>query len=339
MSFHQTLQAQPILPKILMIGDGGVSENVRAAMPGKALAARGWTVLAGRFEAIRKEDVHHDVAVLSRIVSPTFVSWLRDQSIRVIMDIDDNFYAIPRTHPGWRTVGAGSPTYLSQLTECLLMADLVTVTTPELVTELGKYNPKIHVIPNGWDATNPHWKIKYFHPDNINIGWAGTITHREDFQLILPSLLRLAKKYPWVKLLIGGDPKIYEMLRNVPERQKQFLPMVPFYFYPHVLSYLDLWLAPLVDNAFNRSKSDIKLVDAGASRTAFVASKIANYERWGDGGMLIDPSCEWFEDLDWLVRDPMARQQLAQAGWEKAQTREITQLTPMWEKAIMEALA
>jgi glycosyltransferase involved in cell wall biosynthesis len=219
----------------------------------------------------------------------------------------------------------------------MMDADLLTVSTRELAKRFDFFNRNIQVIPNGWSADNPYWKRFYPH-DGVHIGWAGTITHREDFKLCLSALLEVTRRYPEAKIFIGGDVEIYQMLKQVPEKQKFFLPMMTYEDYPHMLGFFDILIAPLIDDEFNRAKSDIKLVDAGAKGIPWVASSIEFYREWKDGGYIAGYKDDWIQALSHLVRMPGHREDVGEWGHKKALTREMGTLVHTWIRAIEFAL-
>lgn len=324
-------------PSVLFLGDGGVSEEVRVKMPADRLVRYGWEATAQRGAKMNVHDITQDILVLSRVVYPPAIEILHQKGKKVIFDIDDNFFAIPPKHPGYKYVGKGNPDYISQLETCLRTCDIITTTTPELKTLFLQYNPKVVVIPNGWDKFNKLWRVKYAH-DTINIGWAGTITHRTDILQVKDTLIKLVKGNPKIVLYIGGDPEIYLLFHSLPEKQKCFIPMLPYEYYPHLFSYLDIWLAPLADDEFNQGKSDIKLVEAGTSGTCWVASDTPSYARWAAGGLLVSGNNSWYSQLCILINDRNLRKNLAMEGRQAANWREMGMLLSQWEEVFVQVM-
>lgn len=315
--------------KIVMVGDGGVSEAVRIKMPAGALAMR-HQVQVFSYTQNQIPLVPCDVAILSRCPHVELVKQFKNNGARVLIDIDDDFFAIPPQHPGYESVGKNSP-FAKGLRESIRHCDGLIVSTPELAERYQTLAPIRAVIPNGWSDRDGWSRTKVPHRGLV-IAWAGTITHRQDFSLVQETLISAAARAPHVRIRIGGDPEIYQLLGPVPEYQKTFLPMLPFRNYVTAFQDVDLWLAPLVDDPFNRAKSDVKLVEAGATGTPFLASCLPQYLRWNAGGLYALPG-EWSENLAALIDSPQLRADLAEEGWKKAQERNITQLVALWERA------
>jgi len=86
---------------------------------------------------------------------------------------------------------------------------------------------------------------------------------------------------------------------------------------------VDILLVPMRDTPFNRCQSDRRLVEAGARRLPWIASPIPAFITWETGGLIADTPDEWFSHLGQLILDPDLRSTLGQAGWRKAESREM----------------
>jgi glycosyltransferase involved in cell wall biosynthesis len=139
-----------------------------------------------------------------------------------------------------------------------------------------------------------------------------------------------------------GDPEIYRMFATTPEKQKLFMPMVPYELYPLMLSLWDIMLVPLLENHFNMAKSDIKLVEAGAKGIPYIASKMPVYEPWfkevGNKAGMLSTNNEWYENIKYLVQNPEERMKMGKAGKAAAKTREMMELGKLWRAVIDQAI-
>ena len=168
----------------------------------------------------------------------------KKRGIEVIVDLDDDFMAIPKDEPTYNTVGFGHPEGIQHLIGSIQMADKLVCATEVLAKRYTTFNPHTLVIPNYWDDYNPFWNNRWKH-EGVWIGWAGTPTHRNDFAPLVPVIEQVLRENPTARILIANDKVLYEMLRKVPESQKLFLYGVPYLEYPLVLSGFDILLAPL----------------------------------------------------------------------------------------------
>jgi len=280
---------------------------------------------------------HYDLVILSRPNNPKFIYPFKSKRIPVLVDIDDDFWNIPKKHVGYNHVGPGNEVAIAGIEECLKQAHAISTSTENLQIKLKeKFGDKVFIIDNGWNSDNDNWnKSLIKRNDNVvNIGWAGTITHREDFKLCLNALIKITDTFKESRILIGGDPDIYLMLNNINENQKMFLPPVEYFEFPAIVGSFDILLAPLLENPFNAAKSDIKLVDAGARKIPWVASRAPNYLKWYEGGEFASTTDEWVEHISEFIRGKARRRRYGEAGYQKALTRESKELIKLWITAI-----
>ncbi|MDT8897641.1 tetratricopeptide repeat protein [Thermanaerothrix sp. 4228-RoL] len=313
----------PIFRTILFCGSGEVSD-FRLHLPARWLKQVGYHtrfILYPQPKDIESADVVIFLRPHIRRESMQALAECVRKGKTIIVDIDDDFHNIPVHHPGYYHCGPGNPNILRALELAIGAAAVLVVSTPTLAERYGHLAHRVQVIPNGWDDENPNWEQPAPPHTGINVGWAGTATHREDILLVRNELLHFLRSYPEVKLFIGGDPQIFELFKPLPERQKVFLPFRLPNEYPLMLANFDILLAPLANNRFNQAKSDIKLVEAGARRLPWVASPLPAYQTWGVGGIFAETPSSWGDALSTLVRDSQLRQQLGAAGRKKSEAR------------------
>ena len=302
-------------------------------MPAAELARRGHkTKVLPIYELVNVPAADFDIVVFQRPVYPlaNLIAVAKENGAKIIVDLDDDFLGIPETHPG-RQQYAG-PEAIHNLMLALGSCDALVVSTEEMRKRYGgKTVKRTVVIPNGWDATNMLWKARLPH-DTINIGWCGSLTHREDQELIRNPLLRLARERADVRIVIGADEAFYKSFK-LPESQKVFIPGVTYPDYPAMLAWFDILLAPLKDTEFNRAKSDIKLVEAGARGIPWVASPLPMYCGWMVGGMFARLEAEWYGVLKRLLDNPELRADLGKEGRDRAAFREQGRMD-YWESLV-----
>ncbi len=131
------------------------------------------------------------------------------------------------------------------------------------------------------------------------------------------AMVRVAKERSNVKLVFGNFVPGWAM--DLPPSQVFLIPMQPFSFYWKVLAWtcVDIGLAPLVDNRFNRSKSHVKYLDYGVTHTASVYSNVESYKTVKDGetGLLAKPD-QWYEKIMALVDDGELRENMGKLAHE-----------------------
>jgi len=311
---------------ILVIKSNGVSD-FRVTLAARHLEAAGYHV-----EIISQVPYYsasqHDIFLCSRPGEDMckFLELCLRIGKKVIVDMDDDFYNISPKNSAYNYVGAGHPTYHITLKRLLPKVSL-TYSSPELID---RYKLPGLVIPNCFDEDNELWHGTKFKSDKVRLGFTGTATHREDFRIISKSLHWILKERKDIKLVIGVDDVIYSEFSDVPLDQKLFLPPMPYNLYPASFLYFDILLAPLLNTVFNRAKSDIKLVEAGISKTPWLASSLPAYEQWGLGGKCVEPGGDWTKEILNLVDDKDLAKKYAEAGYLKAQERTSAKVAELW---------
>lgn len=323
--------------------DGSVASPIRMAMPMFELTRRGFRVQGASWNDDVQFDVRQfSVLILQRPVCYNPIELIRkckDFGIKIIVDLDDDFPSIPENHPGYNVIGKGNPAAMTALEECYKEADVITFSTMALAQRYdGYFGAKpAWVIPNGWSSNQP-WD--YHHPrGQVLVGYAGSLTHYADVKPIIPALTRVAQDFDNVVIVIGACTDIYEDLRKVKEHQRLFLPGVDYGAYPAMLGWFDILLAPLRNSYFNRAKSDIKLVEAGAKKIPWIASPLPMYIEWDaqetSGFFADDDERSWYEAISRLINDPVLREQKGAAGFALAAQREQGNMDT-WVKVLSE---
>lgn len=157
--------------------------------------------------------------------------------------------------------------------------------------------------------------------------FSGSITHNDDFQMILPAVVRLMRDYPDVKLHVVGELDLPEALEPFSDRVVR-MPFSPWRRLPQMLSFVDVNLVPLEDTLFNRCKSENKWVEAALVKVPSVASNVgalADSITDGVNGVLCDNTADaWYEALARLHDDSDLRARLGRAAYDECSQRNVT---------------
>lgn len=179
--------------------------------------------------------------------------------------------------------------------------DLITVTTQELkdiyVEKLHQDPNKIVVIPNylprWWigesfslNRSLSQWERQHKKP---HIAFACSTNHFDvnnanngvdDFTEIMPWIKKNMNKYEFI--FVGGIPQqLKEEARNGLVKAQ---PPSDLLNYPREMINrgIDLLIAPLIDNRFNRCKSNIKWLEMSALGIPMIGQNICTYNQWTD---------------------------------------------------------
>ncbi|HUA85559.1 MAG TPA: hypothetical protein VMB85_16975 [Bryobacteraceae bacterium] len=271
----------------------------RGAIPAKYLRRRGHQVEI--FGTNDKSCSAPDVMVFYRAHYPEAVKlmeWCRKNSIRTIFDTDDALDLVPPENLNYAAVRSRLELYRTLLSA----ADAVTTTTETLAAHLRKTNPNVIVVPNSVDPEE--WTISP-RRDHVRVGWTGSPTHFADLAVALDSVRELQKEHSFLFVLQGIciEPTLDELYQVLLAKHgkpfwekplgraiKHFMTKlsgIRYEFHPNVPLErhaatvcdlaLDIGIAPLSDDPFNRNKSCIKYYEYAMSGAVTVASQVLPY--------------------------------------------------------------
>lgn len=217
------------------------------------------------------------------------VQMARDFGVPVWVEVDDDFFSVPGYNPArnhfWKE------DVQQRHAECLAMADIVTVTTEHLRGQLLDFNKNIRVVPNAFN--DYHWKWE-FKPGTKNlVAWRGSATHRNDIRRYLDSMatvqkLNNLKDQGWV--FVGND--LWYVEERLMPKVTRFIDELPTTVYWKAIKSFGakFWHVPLLDNKFNRSKSNISWIEATYAGAVCLCPDL---DEWRNpGAILYEPENE-----------------------------------------------
>jgi glycosyltransferase involved in cell wall biosynthesis len=258
-----------------------------------------------------------DILLLQRACTLDFVRVIAGSTLAgktIVYEIDDDLFSLPAEHVLYDKFGSGRDKVL----ELVKAADAVTVTTDHLKERMSRYNPNVCVLPNCidpeiWPETAP------VSDDNrrITIGYAGSFTHEQDLAFMRPLAERLQRRYgeKIAFAFLGCAPQAFIGMQGVTYDKGGYA----YREYASVLSGCDwtIAIAPLRDDVFNRSKSNIKYLEYSRCRMAGVyadSKPYADSVRDGETGLLAaaDNVDDWYDKICRLIEDSALRRRIAQ---------------------------
>ena len=238
----------------------------------------------------------------------------------ILAEYDDNPYSINSSSPNFQHVGPGTSVELWG-DEQIKKSNGVIVSTDYLKKIFTPKNSKVFVIPNSidfeiWDNLKPKKKKKF-----IKIGWSGGAGHQINLRLIKNVVFSILEKYPNVvfHFRYGG----YEIPYLKHERVifDDYHLWTDINKYPQKLKDMnsDIIIAPLRDLEFNRSKSNLRWLEASALKIPTIASNVEPYRciEHGITGFLAREEDEWVEYLSGLIENESLRKQIGKNAYEK----------------------
>lgn len=282
------------MPSVLFwSGQPGGTGEYRCFGPGRALARLGWDVTFEEegFEMTLDGHVRGDpdVLVLCRTMGdylPDAVRRIRARGrTRVVFDVDDWFAGVPDYNPASRLPGA----YVNTMHQAMAEADLITCSTPELAEGYAHLGPTV-VLPNYLDPDIWSDNERYHQPRSaIHIGWLGAFHWRNgDLESLRDWLPDFLATHPDVRFVALGCRELLEWLGvdglTTPQLEANQGPLSrnlhPYTHLPAMLAHLDVGLAPLTSNRFNRAKSWIKPLEYNAMAVPAVVSPSREYRAY-----------------------------------------------------------
>lgn len=250
-----------------------------------------------------------DIFIFGRCDHPDYfkaIQFVKEFSDKpVLLDIDDNIFAVSPYLPARQQYHPNGPA-IKIHEEIAKYVDRIIVSTASLEEIYKEYN-EVSIIENG---------IKYVLAkkvhDGINIGFMCSGSHLENAQIIEPAIIQVLSKYANVRFYytkaFGG------FMERVPDKIKDQVNFVPFYPLKNYLQYvnnlnLDIGLAPLMRNDFNRCKSNIRVLEYWQNQVSVIASPLDEYAKTIDHGFngYLSGDDEWVHWLSDLIENPDRR--------------------------------
>lgn len=311
----------------------------RMQIPGKELKRQGHEIkslIAGQ-EMDKEWAEWTDVAIFGRtydINVEKLVKQFQSAGKKVIYDLDDDMWSVPAINHTATAIDLKK----EEVGKLARLANVITTTTPTLKKELLKFNKNVVVCPNAIDLADYGEILPK--GNKLKIVYSLSATHFKDFDIVLPVLKELQKKYDFEMIIQGicGQPLAaefytYNMLlkmgvmsdkqnifyqagintiKQIYELKFQHIPFYPPELYPSILKQVngDIGIAPLEDNKFNRSKSCCKFYEYAATGMATIASKVTPYQEEVDY-CAKNTYSDWYKKLEKLIIDKNFREDLA----------------------------
>lgn len=328
--------------KLAVVCDRTANSHYRAIVPLAALESRGhavtWLDQAG-LDAAAVRTPPWDLLHVFRSAEPSDIALarrLRAAGVAVVWDIDDHLTAFVKGDPTTRKLG-GKRKIRGAYERTVEMAGAASLmTTPSRVLAdvyRGEGVEHVAVIENyvgAGELARPRRRHA-----GLVIGCVAGLEHTVDLKRLgIPRILaKLMDRHPQVRVVsIGVDLKLRSP-RHVNHR------IVPIDRLLDHLREFDIGIAPLIDNPFNRSRSNVKLKEYATAGVPWLASPVGPYAGMGEreGGELV-PDDGWEAALTRLVEDPRRRAESAARARSWAKTQSIAHGGAQWESAFRAAI-
>ena len=162
------------------------------------------------------------------------------------------------------------------------------------------------------------------------IGWIGNPTTQTDLNQVVPSLIDLHSKTPFVVRIIGGSATTLPVRFPIEWQSWNLETEISD------VAHIDYGLAPLADNEWNRHKSGLKVLQYWAAGVPVVASPVGIYREMiqdRENGLFASGRDEWAEKLILLMKNPDLCRRVVTGGHKTVQEKySLKTLTPQFLK-------
>jgi Flp pilus assembly protein TadD/glycosyltransferase involved in cell wall biosynthesis len=292
----------------------------RVEQPSIALAKTGQTIvitvstISPWFETL---CLSADVLILHLLSEHDLLPILEErkqQGRPSIYELSDNIIAL---HEG---IGIrawfSDPVNLALAFQYMRMADAIQVTGSGLAEQFRSINSRIVIFENQMATLGMVGRLA---SDRVILGWAGSSGHRRDIEAVSDVIAQVMCVCPHVDFAYMGDEAIYRILSiALPARRITYTPPGTLDEYLNFLQKLDIGIAPLQDNPYNRCRSDIKFIEYASRGVVPVLSSLTPYKasvRHGETGFFYESPRELLSILSMLASDHDLRDRISHAAY------------------------
>lgn len=312
------------------------------------------------------------------MVSLEQVKRAKKLGLKTIIDFDD-YWILPKSHGMYnsyyyeveyinnrekiKTDENGKPikkqyTISDFLIEMLKTFEYVTVTTPFLANLVKLYNKNVTIFENAIDENSPMWEIKRNWYNKMRFGWIGGTMHWNDIQLLRGTPNRLyhdpglKNRYEF-RLFGYKRNSVFVNFANIFTNYGRSLnacklfPVRPILHsrenpsYAQYYNDLDVALIPLIDDKFNNSKSELKIVEAGFFHKPIIVSNVIPYKYIinDENALIVRKPKDWYKYIKFLINHPKKIQEygenLYQSVKEKYSLKNVTEKRAEFYRSIV----
>jgi len=252
---------------------------------------------------------------------------VKEAGLKIVVDIDD-YWEVPEHHP---MRFHGDEQYLNRkelMLQNIKYGDIFWCATPELCDHVKKLRPDADVwlVRNAVDYAEDQWLSSSSHiwnvKDKVKISFIGGRTHYKDYNPLLSPMTTLWSRHKdklWVNLMgvSQNNKDSVRCWRNISNnltangkyKNVKYWKLATSSTYGFFYDFTDISLASVLDNEFNRCKSELKVVEAGAKWTPIICSDVVTYNRVGLTELKLASSPEeWVYYIEELL-DPVKRKE------------------------------
>ncbi|OYU32017.1 MAG: hypothetical protein CFE39_05485 [Comamonadaceae bacterium PBBC2] len=328
-----TLQLSFMKPLNKLLLEGALKSNI---ITEQAFKSKQWKTdgAATVCDWLRQQIMLHRPTemIFCRYSGPYFKELLelaREFNVSTIFHIDDDLLNIPIDIGLDKYKFHNSPARLGSINFQLNNVDLVYCSTKLLKQRLLDLEVKRPIVAGDIYCSSQIVAFPVAR-EVSKIGYMG-IGHKNDFESIIPAIVRYMREFPHVEFEVFGTIEIPDELAEFKDRVRKLPKIDSYESYLQSLSNLnwDIGVCPLTTIHFNLMKANTKWVEYTAVGTAVIASKDTVYDECCDDGcgILASTEDEWYDAFVYLTLNPELRlNQVIKAQKKLAESYSIERL-------------
>jgi len=247
------------------------------------------------YNEIKKFDLTQVKAVVtSRRCTVTdhkaFKDYLVKNDVKLILDNDD-YWKLPKSNDAYKYY---RKTAGPDILKSIKIADEIWTPSEYLGERMRKINPDvpIRLVPNTVNEKEEQWREYEKDPtDVVRFGYLGANGHMDDIK----SMGITFEDYELYCTHLGGRVASEGHYDEYLKAKHRLIPK-DIHQYASFYKKFDVSLAPLLGGAFNKSKSNLKVIEAAFTRTAIIASNVTPYQeciKHNKTGILCNNGDDW----------------------------------------------
>lgn len=256
-----------------------------------------------------------DIVVITMVADPgllAIIDYRRRQGLCTLYEISDDFCAFPATLPmhGFYSQASVQETIKQLASAC----DAIQFSSVALQQKYCNLNPHHTVLMNQCEQLPPLGTPT--HPRPV-LGWSGSIGHLQD-GLQLARILKHWARRNEVDIAIMAAAQIQQCFLDAGLNIRP-IPTGSMNDYLGFLDTLDIGIASIEDNDFNRARSDGKFLEYASHGVVAICSDIDTYRHsviHGQTGFLFSDETTLLTTLNTLLDEPALRQKIRRQAYK-----------------------
>ena len=227
----------------------------------------------------------------------------KELNVKIWIDYDDDVLNIPPTHPDYKYFSSFG--IKENIWRTLEVADVVTVTTEALKESILEYNKNVVIIENAFNNFNYTLPDEY-NDDSESFMWRGGHTHWDDLVTVVQSLMQISTTNPeWHFDFLAKEIDVRHITRFIPNSFYTGEMPLLVCFQTMRIKKPGIFIHPLVDNQFNRAKSNISWIEATAAGAMCIMPDLPEFCK--PGVVTYKDNDGFLKEVNYYMKHPEAR--------------------------------